>query len=337
MNLEELLNLSYFQKSRILLSAIELDIFPTLSAPVSAEDLAAHFDYNVGATQRLLNALVAMGVLRLDDGRYRLDDGLSDALGEGPTSVIPMLKHRARLWRVWSSLTDVVKTGKTHYELHEPDFDHWEGLPAFTRAMAVGGRRMAGHTIEALDLDGVKSVLDIGGGPGIYAIEFCKALPDVRVRLLDQVGVQDVASEFIRDAGFQENISFYSGDALDVDVDDVVSSGQFDLVFMSNLIHAMSPGQIQELFRRCAGWAAPGGRIVVKDFFLDDTRTSPENAAIFSINMLVGTPDGNSYTWSETEEWLRAAGDVSGESRVKDVTRIVMKDGYSGIIEARLK
>ncbi len=337
MKIEELMNLTMFQMSRIMLSAVELEFFPLLNEPQSSADVAKALDLDPGATLRLLNAITSMGVLQLSDGKYVVPEEFREILGDGPGSVLPMFRHRARLWKVWSSLTDSVRTGKTHYALNDPEFDQWDGMAEFTRAMAVSGWKIAGEAVAELDLDGVTRVLDIGGGPGIYAIEFCRARPDLRVCILDNEGVQEVASEFINDAGYQEKIYFYSGDALEVDIDDVIGKGKFDIVFMSNLIHAMSEDSIHELYRRCAEWCTPGGRIVVKDFFLDDTRTEPQRAAVFAINMLVATTGGNSYTWTETEDWLNELTDSSDKNKVTGLSRKLLSDGYSGMVIAEVK
>jgi hypothetical protein len=52
----------------------------------------------------------------------------------------------------------------------------------------------------------------------------------------------------------------------------------------------------------------PGGLLVLKDFFLDETRTRPAFAARFSINMLQGTEAGTSYALGETCEILERVG-----------------------------
>jgi hypothetical protein len=62
------------------------------------------------------------------------------------------------------------------------------------------------------------------------------------------------------------------------------------------------------LFRRCHAALAPQGRLVVQDFILDPDKTSPRFAAIFALNMLVGTPKGSTYSGIEYTEWMRAAG-----------------------------
>jgi ubiquinone/menaquinone biosynthesis C-methylase UbiE len=205
--------------------------------------------------------------------------------------------------------------------------------------MAVGGKRQADETVARLNLDGVGRVIDIGGGPGIYAAAFAKALPDAEVFVLDQPDVEAIATEFIGDLIATGRVKYISGDALAIDDEKVIGrdgSGKYDIVFMSNLIHAMSPEQVKEVIARSVRWCRPGGRFICKDFFLDDTRTKPPRAALFAINMLVGTPGGNSYTWTEIESWLGKIRNAEGKPAVTEGARVVLSDGYSGMIVATI-
>ena len=82
----------------------------------------------------------------------------------------------------------------------------------------------------------------------------------------------------------------------------------YDLVLVSAICHMLSPQENQDLLHRCYQATAPGGRIVVSDFILEPSRTAPRFAALFALNMLVGTPSGDTYTQAEYTEWLTAAG-----------------------------
>ena len=46
----------------------------------------------------------------------------------------------------------------------------------------------------------------------------------------------------------------------------------------------------------------------MRDYFLDPTRTHPPDGAIFAVNMLAATDEGNSYTFDEVKEDLERAG-----------------------------
>jgi predicted O-methyltransferase YrrM len=337
MNAEDLMELVNFWPARIILSAVELELFQHLAAPATVESIAAKVQTNPRATLRLLDALSALDVLDKHDETYEIAPGLRAALLPGPACILPSFQHRAVLWGSWSKLNDVVRTGLPAVEPYEDDERPDADVRSFIGAMAVGAHKTAPATVAALDLSGVRTVLDIGGGPGVYAMEFCKAAPGAAVTILDLPRVCEIARANLAGTGYSGRVGFVAGEVSSVDSQAVIeaSGGKgFDLVFMSSLIHSMGPGQIAELVKRALGWTCPGGCVVVKDLFLDDSRTSPARAAVFSINMLVNTPEGASYTWNECQEMLAEAASTTGIACAAP-ERIVLGDGVNGMLLLR--
>jgi hypothetical protein len=83
----------------------------------------------------------------------------------------------------------------------------------------------------------------------------------------------------------------------------------------------------EDLLGRCFVALSPGGRVLIQDFILNPDRTSPRSAALFALNMLVGTPEGSTYTSEEYRSWLSNAGFV-------DVRHIVLP-GPTGLMLGR--
>jgi SAM-dependent methyltransferase len=100
----------------------------------------------------------------------------------------------------------------------------------------------------------------------------------------------------------------------------------FDLVLVSAICHMLGPDENRDLLRRCRQALAAGGRVVVQDFILEQDKTAPKMAAVFSLNMLVGTERGASYNESEYAAWL-------GEAGFREVHRIGLP-GPSGLMIA---
>ena len=82
----------------------------------------------------------------------------------------------------------------------------------------------------------------------------------------------------------------------------------YDLVLLSAICHMFSPEENRELLRRAYRALAPKGQLVVQDFILEPNKTAPRAAALFSLNMLVSTRAGSSYSEPEYESWLKASG-----------------------------
>ncbi len=87
-----------------------------------------------------------------------------------------------------------------------------------------------------------------------------------------------------------------------------LEAGKYDLVLLSAICHMFSPEENQQLLERAYKALAPNGRLVISDFILDADKTAPRFAALFSLNMLVGTRAGASYSEPEYTEWMKHAG-----------------------------
>jgi len=266
----------------------------------------------------LCDALVDLGLLaRTEKGYWTTGDARRHLLPDSPEPRSDLLAHGARLYERWGGLYDAVKTGRPVAEEYlDPRLVGSE--QEFARAMADVGRRSAAASCERLDLSAAGHVLDVGGGPGIYAIEFARRWPELEITVFDTSEALRVARRNIESAGLTERIRLRAGDAF---VDSL--GGPYGAIFISNVIHIYSAVDNRQLVQRCASCLKTGGQLVLKDFFLDDDRTRPSGSAIFAVNMLVSTDGGDCYTVTETRSWLEAADlelqevqDVASKSRL---------------------
>jgi ubiquinone/menaquinone biosynthesis C-methylase UbiE len=146
-------------------------------------------------------------------------------------------------------------------------------------------------------------MLDVGGGSGAYAIAFAQANPQLRAEVFDQPAVLAIAQRHIREAGLEDRISTRVGD---LRTDEF--GGGYDLVLLSAICHMLSEEENRNLLARVYRALAPGGRVAIQDFLLRADKTGPRAAALFSLNMLVNTRGGASYSEDEYTRWLREAG-----------------------------
>lgn len=292
-----------FQESRVVLTAIELDVFTAVSSGATAAEVAATIGADPRATEMLLNALVAMRLVekRGDvfantpaSARYLASGGADDSRAA--------LMHTVHLWTTWSRLTDSVRAGTAAGGEEVPDRDaQW--TEAFIAAMHKNASERAAAVVRAASAQDARRMLDVGGGSGAYSIEFARANPQLRVDLLDLPAVTPIAERHIGAANLQDRIHTRDGDLRSV----ALGEG-YDIVFISAICHMLSPAENRDLLARCFAAAADGGRVVVQDFILDASRTAPKAGALFALNMLVGTRAGSSYSEPDYADWLRGAG-----------------------------
>lgn len=302
-----------YAEARILQAAVTLGLFYRLdaagrTATAIAEDAAT----DARATELLLNALVAMRLVRKDGERFKETEVSRTYLVDAaPTSYAGFVRFDAALWPLWGNLAETVRTGTP---ARDPDmFQSSPGDTArFIDAMAslVGARGDARILAESLDLAGVRRVLDVGGGPGTYAIELCRRHPELRATIFDLPGTLAVARRHVEASGVADRIELVAGDYLR---DPLPTS--HELVFLSNVIHGEDEETNRALMRKIHAALAPGGRVMIKDHVTDESGTSPAPAAIFSIAMLLFTR-GRDYAFAEIRDWLLAAGFARVEADV---------------------
>jgi len=282
-----------FQESRLLLTAMELDILPAGGDGADAAAVAGAIGAEPRATAMLLNALAAMGVLAKQDGRFRCTAAARE-LGRERAGML----HMAHLWDTWSGLTGCVRTG--HSDHSGPAGGQVE---SFIAAMHARARPIAADAVRLIGHQGVRRLLDVGGGPATFAIAFAEAEPELRAEVLDLGPVLPIAEGHIRQAGLEGRVTVRQGDLKR----DSFGAGH-DLILLSAICHMLDEAENRDLLARCARALAPGGRVAIREFILDPDRAGPPTAALFALNMLVGTPRGNSYTEAEYRSWLEQAG-----------------------------
>jgi len=304
-----------FQKSRILLTAYEVDIFTFIGEKsYDSGTISSALNLNKDATERLLNALVALKLMEKKSENYSNSKDSLMYLSKNSPAYLGGLMHSNHLWNTWSHLTNVVKTGiaAQQVEINERG-EEW--LEAFINAMHDRGKKQAPAQISKIDLHNVESVLDVGGGSGCFCIEFINRKPGLKTAIFDLPNVIPISKKIIENEGFSGRIDHYIGDY----TSDELPEG-FDLVFLSAIIHSNSPETNQELVKKCYNSLNNNGKIVIQDWIMNDAKTEPVQGAIFSINMLVGVEGGDCYSENEVSTWMRNAG-------FADISKVVLEAG----------
>ncbi len=290
-----------YQSSRCLLTALELDVFTGVGDGGSGAEVAARIPADARATEMLLNALVAIGLLSKVDGVFynTADSARYFACGSKDDHRSGLL-HGANIWHRWSTLTEAVRTGTCVPVAQDPTPD-W--TRDFIAAMEHNAKARAPEVVRAIGVQGVRRILDLGGGSGIYSAAFATASPDVRCEILDLPEVVGLTNGYLERAGVLAQVSVRVGDMLRDEFGD-----GYDLVMLNAICHMFSPDENRGLFLRARNALAPGGRLVVQDFLLRPDKAGPLHAALFALNMLVGTGGGATYSEKEYASWMREAG-----------------------------
>jgi ubiquinone/menaquinone biosynthesis C-methylase UbiE len=294
-----------YQPACVMLAAAELDVVGMLArGPRSAGELADVIRSDERATIILADALTALGLLEKRGEVYSPAPGVAELFVEDePGSVVPMLRHQANCLRSWAQLAEVVRSGRPHER--PPSVRGASGdQSAFIEAMEVASREIAAEVVAGLAPLVFEHLLDVGGGPGTWTVAFLRANRQARATLYDLPEVIPIARKHIESAKLSDRVSFVEGDFT---VDEALLSGA-DLIWISAIAHQNSRQQNREIYAKAYRALRPGGRIMIRDIVMDETRTTPTFGAMFAVNMLVNTEGGRTYSLQETTEELRHAG-----------------------------
>lgn len=291
--------------ARALMVANKLGLFNRLAEkPQRAEQMARALRLNTKALERLLNALVALGFLRKKAKIFFLSDGMVDYLTyRGAYSMTRWIDLSDDLWEAWNQLEGLVKTGKPAFSILDLVHKNPRKLEDFVHAMhprAVIGAKLL---MDRVDLHGVRSMLDLGGGPGTYALEWAQHFPKLKGTIFDIPPVIRITREYIRRYHLQDRVEARACDVLRS------SLGEgYDLILLANLLQMHTPADCRQLLRRVYRALAPGGRAIIHGYAKREEGTVPEEAALFSLQIGLVTPGGDAHPLADEVSWMRSAG-----------------------------
>ena len=287
-----------YQRSMALFAALKLGVFAALARGRAD---AATVARRVGADPRrlavLLDALTAMGLLRKAGARYRNAGVASSFLTDGPRSKASILLHHRDCWRDWSRLEETVRAGREGRPLGGDEQEN------FIRGMEDNARERAAMVAATFRLRPGERLLDLGGGPGTYAVAWARRYPDAVVTLFDTRETIRITRRILGEKGASRAVRLIGGDFLA----DAIG-GPYDLIWISQILHAYPEKDCRALLQKARRALAPGGRVAVQEFLIGEGGASPPGPAFFSVHMVAVTEGGRAYSAREVAGMLRAAG-----------------------------
>ena len=311
---EDILELGYsFFKPKVLLTAARLKIFDIIGEiGLSADDVAANLNSDKDAAEVFLDAMVSLGLLKKEHDQYFNTEKGKEVFISGKERCLgDMIVLQDVMWNAWSKLEESIISGRP---ARKPDMFQGEKEETrnFILAMNNTAIDIAPKVSKVIDLSDCKSLIDIGGGSGAYSVFFCKANSNLEAVIMDLPGTLEVTKELISNLDIANRIKLMEGDF------NKQIEGKYDAAFLSNIIHCEGERENIALIKRVYNALNSGGKIIIQDFMLDGNKTSPTFPALFSLNMLLFTENGRSYSFQEIENWLKEAG-------FHDLTRMNIK------------
>lgn len=295
-------------------ASVKLDVFTHLSSGnLTSTEIACLTSSDERGVAMLFNALAALELLVKTGDTYSATPFATEYLSRKSDKYLGhIIMHHHHLMNGWSRLDEAVKSGgpvRKNSSLTEVETDR----ESFLMGMFNIASLSAPMIVPNIDLSGRRSLLDLGGGPGTYAIHFCMHNPELNAVVYDRPTTRRFAEHTVERFNLSDRISFSPGDI----ISDDIGSG-YDVAWISQLLHSEGPAGAAIMLRKAAHALEPGGLLLIQEFILDDNLASPLFPALFSLNMLIGTETGQSYSQGELAGMMREAG-------LKDISRLKLE------------
>ncbi len=294
-----------FWETCTLHAGVKLDIFTIIgSEQLACQDVAQQLSGNNRAVEMLLNALTAMNLLSKNNDRYaNTPVSKSFLVKDSPRYVGHIIMHHHHLVNSWAQMDAAVLSGQAvrTRASHEDD----QRRESFLMGMFNIAMNLAPVIVPLIDLGGRRRLLDLGGGPGTYAIQFCLNNPGLKATVYDLPTTRPFAEKTIAKFDLTDRIEFKDTDYLEEELE-----GRYDVAWLSHILHAESPEGCRKIIGKAVSVLDPGGMILIHEFILDNTMDGPLFPALFSLNMLLGTPAGQAYSEKQLLDMLAEEGVV---------------------------
>jgi len=307
---------SGFWPSKVLLSAVELELFTLLgNGSLTGQEIGDKLGLHPRAIWDFLDGLVALGLLDRDsdggDGRYRNTNDTAVFLDKNSPQYIGGILEmfNARLFRFWADLTEALKTGEPQNEVKlngKPMFDELYADPArleqFMNAMAGISAGNFHALAEKFDFSAYQTLLDVGGATGQLSLIVAGRHPHLRCTTFDLPAVEPIAQRKIEASGLADRVTTASGDFL---ADPLPKA---DVITMGMILHDWNLERKMQLITAAYDALPSGGALVAIENIIDDARRQNVFGLMMSLNMLIEFGDAFDFTGEDFTQWCTKVG-----------------------------
>ena len=307
---DQISNIAFgFMGSKALFVALDLKVFTHLAGgAMTAEEMAAAAGIHRDRAETLMTALAGLGLLVVEDGRFGNSPASEAFLVKGAKYDFGdylRLQVGKQMYPLLNQLDGAVKG--TLKDEDTGSYEQWFSDPEqarlYSESQHAGSLGPARQLAKKVDLSGAKTLLDVGGGTGAFAITLCKSFPELTATIVDFPNVASLGRKYVQEAGLSDRITYVDGNALKTDWPD----GQ-DVVLMSYLFSGI-PGEFHDDLISDAKTALnPDGRLVIHDFMVEADRSGPELAALWQLQHTAFTPEARSVDTATLAEEMGQGG-----------------------------
>lgn len=291
-------------QSAAVISAAELGAFEALRDPLTLDELATRIGASRVGTESLLNVLIGLGYAEQHDDRFSLTAVARRTVPVNEMRIVaPFLREQLRATLdATRAIREAPPRGVANQELIQGG-EIGLGFQTAMRWIASGN---VSEVVQHVTLPATATrLLDVGGSHGLYTAALCRKYPRLRGTVLDwPIGIEAARRTMREQPDVADRIDFV---AADFERDELPSG--YDVAFLGNIVHGLSPEDNQTLFRKLARSTTSSGTVVILDQLAGSAGSafSKSVASLIGFNLFLVT-GGRAYRFEQLRQWLTDAG-----------------------------
>lgn len=319
-----------FVYSQILLACVKLRLFDILSeGPQTLDTLSRRLSLSGDATARLLAAAVSLQLVdRRSQERFGLGPLGAALLGNG--GVAQMIEHHTLLYGDLHDPVALLREAPTDTALSRfwayagadrPDTLETARISDYSALMSASQALIADDVLSAYPLTRHRSLLDVGGGTGAFAIAAATRVPELRATVFDLPAVAEGARARMADAGISDRCTAVGGDFRS----DPLPEGA-DVISLVRILHDHNDDDALAVLKNIRRTLSDHGTLLVAEPMSGTQGAEPIGDAYFGFYLLA-MGRGRPRTAEELGELLRMAGFESSRqaaTRAPLLTRLIV-------------
>jgi len=305
--------------SEVLFAALDLNIFEHIDhGSCKIDNLAEKISCKEKELYRLLRVLCRMKLLhKVEDKWFNSQLAGKYLVSDSPSYIGNFLFYRQYLQSNWKKLVEKISFDKKGRKKTIDINDSYEKRTFYyVRAMDELMREKAWEISKILSHEIWKpEILDVGGGAGALSRVLVKSNNNVKATLFELPEVVKAASKLYPFESDWFNIKTMEGDFRKYAFKPCQS---YDLILFSNLFHIYNAEDTNKLLKKAVSLLKPGGIILIHDYFADRLGPSPYKGALYDLNIMLNTFEGECHESSQIIKGLKKAGMI--KIKVRDLS-----------------
>jgi hypothetical protein len=299
-----------FERAKVLLAAVELDLFTALAdGPLDRDALRERIGIDERGARDFFDALVALGLLVREGNRRYANTGATNTYldRDKPSYVGALMEDlNSRYYGVWGRLSAALRTGQPQGGAQATgDFPRFyadkTALRRFANSQAARSLPVAKALAAKFPWSQYSSVIDVGTSLGCVPVQLALAHPHITGGGFDLPQLQEMFDAHVAKHGLSERLRFHPGDFLKHPLPSA------DVLIPGRVMHNWDRKTQMMLLKKAYNVIPTGGALVVYGRLIDDDRSSVDGL-LSSLNMLLMSAGGSNFTGAECRSWMSATG-----------------------------